>query len=159
LIASLYVILTYLSAVLNLAFGPFQFRLSEGLTLLPMIWGDAAVGVTLGTFLSNLGSPYGVLDWVFGTLATFLAASLVAWLGRRGAKDWLGAFIVAGVNALIVPVIIIAGSLGLRNFFSRPNLILEMYLPYAGTIFVEEFCVVAFLGIPLLRTIKGRVLR
>jgi len=65
LVAALYVVLTYLSSVFNLAFGPLQFRVSESLTLLPLIWGETVFGLTVGTLLSNLGSPYGIIDWVF----------------------------------------------------------------------------------------------
>lgn len=35
LVAALYVLLTYVSAALNLAYGTVQFRLSEALTVLP----------------------------------------------------------------------------------------------------------------------------
>ena len=42
-IAALYVILTYVSAALNLAYGPVQFRISEALTVLPAL-GTAALG-------------------------------------------------------------------------------------------------------------------
>lgn len=37
LVAAFYALLTYLSLAFNLAYGPVQFRLSEALTLLPVV--------------------------------------------------------------------------------------------------------------------------
>jgi len=48
LVAALYVVLTYLSSVFNLAFGPLQFRVSESLTLLPLIWGETVFWIDGG---------------------------------------------------------------------------------------------------------------
>lgn len=159
LVAALYVVLTYLSSVFNLAFGPLQFRVSESLTLLPLIWGETVFGLTVGTFLSNLGSPYGIIDWVFGTTATFIALSLVKWVGKKGYSEWLAALLVSLVNALMVPLIILVGAMGLHASNFDGILFSGVYWSYAATIFIEEFCVVAFLGIPLIRTIRGRVLK
>jgi len=65
LVAALYVVLTYLSSVFNLAFGPLQFRVSESLTLLPLIWGETVFWIDGGTLLSNLGSPYASLTGIW----------------------------------------------------------------------------------------------
>lgn len=73
-IAALYAVLTYAAAAVNLAYGPVQFRFSEALTILPAFTPAAVPGLALGCFLSNLASPLGIVDWVFGTLATLLAA-------------------------------------------------------------------------------------
>ena len=71
-IAALYAVLTYLAAAMNLAYGPVQFRFSEALTVLPVFTPAAIPGLALGCFLSNLASPLGIVDWVFGTAATCL---------------------------------------------------------------------------------------
>jgi len=159
LVAALYVVLTYLSSVFNLAFGPLQFRVSESLTLLPLIWGETVFGLTVGTLLSNLGSPYGIIDWVFGTSASFVALSAVRWIGKKGYSEWIAALAVSVVNALAVPFIILIGAMGLSSSSIGGVFVSSIYWSYAATIFIEEFCVVAFLGIPLIRTIKGRVLK
>ena len=86
-IAALYAVLTYVAAALNLAYGPVQFRFSEALTVLPVFTPAAVPGLALGCFLANLGSPLGIVDWVFGTGATLLAA-IGTWLvGRVRVKD------------------------------------------------------------------------
>ena len=86
-IAALYAVLTYVAAALNLAYGPVQFRFSEALTVLPVFTPAAVPGLALGCFLANLGSPLGIVDWVFGTGATLLAA-IGTWLvGRVRVRD------------------------------------------------------------------------
>lgn len=50
-----------------------QFRVAEALTVLPFLFPEAIPGLAVGCFLANLASPI-MLDWVFGTLATLLAA-------------------------------------------------------------------------------------
>lgn len=59
-----------------------QFRFSEALTVLPVFTPAAVPGLALGCFLANLGSPLGIVDWVFGTGATLLAA-IGTWLVGR----------------------------------------------------------------------------
>ena len=74
MIAALYVALTYLSNALGLAYGMVQFRLSEALCILPLFTPAAVPGLAVGCIVGNLGSPMGVVDIVFGTLATLGAA-------------------------------------------------------------------------------------
>ena len=82
MIAAIYAVLTYAAAAANLAYGAVQFRFSEALTVLPVFTPAAIPGLALGCFLSNLASPLGPVDWVFGTAATLLAAAL-SYLTRR----------------------------------------------------------------------------
>ena len=64
----------------GLAFPAIQFRLSEALCVLPCRDRKAAIpGLAVGCLITNLLSPYGLLDLVVGTLATLLAA---VWSGR-----------------------------------------------------------------------------
>ncbi|MBE6761803.1 MAG: QueT transporter family protein [Ruminococcaceae bacterium] len=74
LIAALYAVATYFSAALGLAYGGIQFRFSEALTILPAFTPAAIPGLIIGCFIGNLGSPFGVVDILLGTLATALAA-------------------------------------------------------------------------------------
>ena len=96
IIAAIYAALTLLLPIPQ--YGGVQLRVAEAMTLLPFLVPEATVGLTVGCFLSNLlGSPY-VLDWVFGTLATLLAASLT----RRMPNKWLAAVPPVLCNALII---------------------------------------------------------
>lgn len=73
--AALYVIFTYLSAMLGLSSGVIQCRLSEALCILPYFMGWAAVpGLAIGCLLANLLTGAVIYDVLFGTLATLLGA-------------------------------------------------------------------------------------
>lgn len=71
LVAAVYVALTL--AVHPLEYGPVQFRFSEILVLLCFYRKDYAPALTVGCLIANLFSPYGLLDIIFGTLATAIA--------------------------------------------------------------------------------------
>lgn len=75
-----------------------QFRAAEAMTVLPFLFPEAIPGLAVGCFLANLlGSPI-MLDWVFGTLATLLAA---LWT-RRMPNLYLAALPPVVCNAVIV---------------------------------------------------------
>ncbi|MCI8971509.1 MAG: QueT transporter family protein [Oscillibacter sp.] len=75
-----------------------QFRVAEAMTLLPFLFPEAIPGLAVGCFLANLlGSPI-MLDWIFGTLATLLAA---LW-SRRMPNLYLAALPPVVCNAVIV---------------------------------------------------------
>ena len=96
IIAAIYAGLTLLLPIPQ--YGGVQLRVAEAMTLLPFLVPEATLGLTVGCFLANLlGSPY-VLDWVFGTLATFLAAVIT----RRMPNKWLAAVPPVLCNAAIV---------------------------------------------------------
>lgn len=79
-------------------YGGVQFRVAEAMTLLPFLFPEAIPGLAVGCFLANLlGSPF-VLDWIFGTLATLLAA---LW-SRRMPNVYLAALPPVVCNAVIV---------------------------------------------------------
>ena len=66
--AALYVALTLVIAPLS--YGALQFRISEVLTLLCFFKKDYCYALILGCFISNLFSPLGALDLVFGVAST-----------------------------------------------------------------------------------------
>ena len=74
LIAALYTVATYISASMGLAYGGIQFRISEALNILPVFTPAAIPGLIVGCLLGNLGSPFGIIDILLGTLATALSA-------------------------------------------------------------------------------------
>lgn len=83
LLAAVYCVLAL--ALPMASFGPVQFRVSEALTVLPVFSPGAAIGVTLGCFLTNCaGVLMGVTfpqDILFGTFAT-LVGCVFTWLFR-----------------------------------------------------------------------------
>lgn len=72
IIAALYAVLTMFLPALS--YGAWQCRVSEAMTLLPVVLPQAIPGLFVGCLVANLLSPVGVLDIVFGSLATLLAA-------------------------------------------------------------------------------------
>lgn len=107
--AALYFVLTFF--VPAISYGPLQFRVGEALTLLPIIFPEATIGVTLGCLLANVFSPYAWYDMVFGTLATLLGAVGTYLIGRllKDKKLWVKC-LVGGIppvlfNAVILPLI------------------------------------------------------
>lgn len=82
-IAAMYVILTFLSSSMGLASGEIQIRLSEMLCVLPAFTPAAIPGLFLGCLLSNLLTGCTVIDIVFGSLATLIAAILSYQLRNR----------------------------------------------------------------------------
>lgn len=96
IVAAVYTVLTLCLPIPQ--YGPIQFRAAEAMTLLPFLFPAAIPGLAAGCFLANLlGSPY-ALDWVFGTLATLLAA---LWTSRMPNR-YLAAVPPVVCNALIV---------------------------------------------------------
>lgn len=99
MVAALYTVMGYFAGIFGLAFGPVQCRFAEALTVLPFLFPAAAPGLVVGCFLTNvLGSPYPV-DWLFGTLATAIAA----WLTMKMPRWYLAALPPIIVNAVILP--------------------------------------------------------
>ncbi len=100
LIAALYALLSYFSAMFGGAFGPF--RLSEALCVLPFLLPAAVPGLFVGCLAANLLSPYGALDILFGSLATLLAA---LWTSRCR-RAWQAPLPPVLCNALLVGAVI-----------------------------------------------------
>ncbi len=115
--AALYAILTI--AVAPLSYGPIQFRFSEALCILPLIFPECAIGVTLGCFIANFFGN-GVLDIVLGTFATLLASFFTALCGKfiknTPLKLFLGALAPVLFNAIIIPFTFLAVT-DLKEFY------------------------------------------
>lgn len=95
-----------LSVAFNaIAFGPVQFRVSEILVLLPLIFPEAIPGLAIGCFFTNFFfSPFGVFDMVLGTLATLIGA-IGTYLLRR--RPFLATLPPIVANTLLVPLIFV----------------------------------------------------
>ena len=101
MVAALYTVMGYFGNVFGLTFGPVQVRFAEALTVLPVLFPAAAPGLAVGCLITNLLSPYGPVDVIFGTLATAIAA----WITMKMPRWYLAALPPILVNALILPPI------------------------------------------------------
>ena len=96
----------------SFASGAIQCRLSEAFTLLPLLFPEAIIGVTIGCLIFNVTQGI-VYDMIFGTLATLLAGVTTYFLGKLVKNDFLkialGGLPPVLFNAFIVPIILIFG--------------------------------------------------
>ena len=115
MVAALYAVITLATPVLSYGAGSgWECRLSEAMTMLAVLFPEAVPGLTDGYLVSNLLSPVGPLDIIFGTLATLIAA-LGTWHFRS--HLWLAALCPVLSNAVIVGLIL-SVSYGLPLFFT-----------------------------------------
>ena len=84
-VAALYAVLTLILAPFS--YGPIQFRVSEVMVLLAFFDPMYIVGLTIGCFIANILGPNGIMDVVFGTLATFVSVSAIALTRKMAKKD------------------------------------------------------------------------
>ncbi|MDJ1122674.1 QueT transporter family protein [Olsenella sp. YH-ols2217] len=147
----------------SLAWGPVQFRASEALCVLALFTPDAVPGLALGCAIANavnivLGGTgtLGLLDVVFGTLATALGAAWTWRFRSRRAVALLGPVIA---NALIVPAYLPLMLQGL-GFYTVPftSVALDgawplMYAFGLVATAVGEAVVLAVLGAPFARAL------
>jgi uncharacterized membrane protein len=103
IIAALYVVFTGVSAMLGLASGVIQVRLSEALTILPYFTSAAVPGVTIGCLLANLLTGAPLPDIIFGTLASFLGVLGASFLRKH---KYLVALPTILSNAIIIPLVL-----------------------------------------------------
>ena len=147
----------------SLAWGPIQFRVSEALCVLALFTPAAIPGLTLGCVIANVMNivisgtgMLGMLDVVFGSLATF-AGALFTWKMRRHPLVALAGPVLA--NALIVPAYLPLLLQGV-GFYTIPfttisldNSWLFMYLFGLVTTGVGEAVIMYVLGYPLARSL------
>ncbi len=143
-IAAIYVALTYLAGLMNLAYGPVQFRFSEALTVLPFLFPEAVPGLFVGCVVSNILSPYGTLDLVVGSMATLIAA---IWTNRCGKRAFAPMPPVIA-NALLVGAMIAWCETGFGAGFGAA------FAYNALTVGAGELVVCYALGLPLLKILE-----
>ena len=165
MIAATYAALTLVALLFlgSLAWGPVQFRISEAVCVLALFTADAIPGLALGCALANLANivlsgtgMIGMLDVVFGTLATALGAWFTWRNRRRPALALMGPVIA---NALIVPAYLPLMLQGI-GFYTIPftNIAIDgaypaMYLFGLVTTALGEAVVMYALGLPLARAL------
>lgn len=147
----------------SLAWGPIQFRVSEALCALALFTPAAIPGLTLGCVIANVANivlsgtgMLGMLDVVFGSLATF-AGALFTWKMRKHPLAALAGPVLS--NALIVPAYLPILLKGV-GFYTIPftSISLDaswplMYLFGLVTTGIGEAVIMYVLGYPLARSL------
>ena len=136
-IAGLYALLTLINP-LSMP-GMIEIRLSEALTVLPIVFPSAIPGLAVGCLTANLLHGAMLPDVIFGTLATLIAAGLTR-LTRK--KTVIAALMPALCNGVIVGILM--------------NRVYALNMPLALcmlSVFASEALVCLTLGLLLLRGI------
>lgn len=146
IIAALYVVLTYLSALFGMSSGVIQCRLSEALTVLPHVTFSAVPGLFVGCLVSNVLFGSAVLDVIFGSIAT-LIGSIITYLLRKRSV-YLAPIGPIISNTVIVPFV-------LRYAYGMENSLWFMAL----TVFIGEVISSAVFGLIFYFSAKKRLSR
>ena len=148
LIAAVYAVVTILTA--SFAYGPVQFRIAEALCILPFFLPFTTWGLFVGCILANIISPVGILDVVFGSLATLGCCLCTAAIGRR----WDGESWGGQILACLMPVIwnaVIIGLLLALFYAEEGKAKIVLFFLYGAEVGVGELAVMFILGLPLMR--------
>ena len=144
LIGAIYAALTM--SLPFLSYGSVQLRVSEALTILPLFYPEAVIGLFVGCLISNIIGN-GILDVIFGSLATLVSAILTYIVGKKIKNDKLK-FIVGGffpviINAIVIPFTYLM-------IMELPSLYWLNFL----TVFIGQFLAVYLFGTVLYLSIK-----
>lgn len=144
-VAALYVVLSYLSNILNLTYGPVQLRFSEALTVLPFLCPVTTWGLFTGCVITNILSPYGLPDLIFGSLATLIAGLLTA----RCPSKWLAPLPPIVCNFVLVGGLIAFQQVGFTAAFPMA------FLANGAGVAAGEALACYVLGMVLLTVLPG----
>ena len=174
-IAAIYASLTIMLAPIS--YGPLQIRVAEIFTVLPFFSSFSIWGLFVGCIVSNFFSPYGIIDMIFGSLATLIAAIITYYIGRSNIpyKKYLAPLPAVIVNALIVAFLIncitvtnpIEIGMAVHKIISNPKELSSFIkftinfnfnkVAFWGSVLwigLGEFIACYFLGLPLLLAIE-----
>lgn len=147
LVGALYAALTM--ALAPISYGPLQFRVSEVLCILPFFLPYTAWGLFFGCMIANLASAAGMLDIVFGSLATLISCAGVALCGMR-----LGSGLKSRIIACLMPVVwnglIVGATLTIALAGLNPLKEFGAFALFAGEVALGELGVMFVIGLPLM---------
>ena len=148
LIAAIYVVLTLIFQPISFSMNsPLQFRVSEALTLLPIVTADAVPGLFVGCLLANWLGGGIWFDVVLGSIATLLAALCTR---KFRSKPVVAAIFPTIFNGLIVgPVVYFAYVRAPGDPISVTTLLFNM-----ATVALGELVVCYVLGLPMVYGLK-----
>ncbi|MBD7913242.1 QueT transporter family protein [Clostridium cibarium] len=145
IIAAIYAILTLVLAPIS--YGAIQIRISEIMVLLALFDPFYIVGLTLGCFIANILGPNGLVDAIFGTLATFISVYAISATAKR-VKNKDISLVVASLWPTVINGLIVGGML---NYLYQVPLVFAI-----GTVAIGEFVVVTIVGVPITKIIQTK---
>lgn len=145
-VGALYAVLTMVLAPIS--YGALQFRVSEVLCILPFFMPSTAWGLFVGCIVANLMSTAGVLDVVFGSLATLITCLCIARCGKMG--NTLKARLLACFMPVIWNGLIVGATLTIALAGLNPLTHFGAFLVFAGEVALGELGVMYIIGLPLM---------
>jgi uncharacterized membrane protein len=116
-----------------LSYGQIQVRIAEALTILPFFTPAAIPGLFIGCIVANFFGPVGMLDVIFGSAATLIAA----YLSYKMPAKWLVPLPPVIVNGIIIGYLL--------NYLYQLPLFITM-----GWVALGQLISCYFIGYPLL---------
>ena len=153
-----YAALTMLLAPIS--YGGIQCRLSEALCVLPFFLPSTAWGLFLGCAVANCISAAGILDIVFGSLATLLAGLCTAALGRGWRESGCWPSLGRRIAACLMPVLwngLVIGAVLSATLMPR-DAFWPGFAMFAGQVAAGETIALLLLGLPLMNVLRRRLL-
>lgn len=155
-LAAVYAVLTLVLAPIS--YGAVQFRVSELLCIMPFFLPGSAVGLFVGCLIANLFSPVGILDIIFGPIATLLAGLCTAAIGRRAMAGRSGEDSLPGwgwcIGACACPVVFNALIIGaILGYTLTPDAVLQGFALFGLQVGAGEAVVLFVLGLPVMRLV------
>lgn len=135
LIAAVYAAITI--ALAPISYGQIQVRVAEALTVLPAFTPAAIPGLFVGCIVANLYGGGGIIDIVFGSLATLVAA----YLSYKMPKKWLIPLPPIIVNGIIIGYVL--------NYVYGAPLLITM-----GWVSIGQIIACYGLGYPLMTVLE-----
>lgn len=146
MIAAIYAALTLI--FVPISFNAVQFRISEAMTVLPMLLPEAVPGLAVGCLVANiLGCAVGCAalpDVIGGTLATLIAAILTRMLRKKPVLAMASPVVINGL--IVGPLVYFCYEY--KSIFSLGALSFTVF-----TVTLGEAVVVAILGTLLIKVL------
>jgi uncharacterized membrane protein len=114
MVAAVYIAVTI--GLAPISFGAIQLRVSEALTLLAFFNPIFVPGLTLGVLIANFASPYGPIDMLLGTLASFIAFVCIRITRRTINSLFVASLFPTITNGLIIPFVILGQELTFASY-------------------------------------------
>lgn len=136
LVAAIYFVVTYL--LRDFSYGPVQFRIAEVLNILAWYNPVYRIGITMGCFLANLYSNYGIYDLIFGTAHTFISLTLMSKI-----KNIYVASLMPALCSFIVSI-----GIGIASGS------MEGFLAITSQIMISEFVAVSIISVAVFKLLE-----
>ena len=141
-------------ALAPITYGNIQIRIAEALTLLPILFPEAILGVTLGCALTNLiGAMMGInilgfMDVFVGTAATLIAALLTYYLRKI-------TFANQPILSALMPVLLNGLIIGAElSFVLMPDAFFVGWMIFGLEVAMGEAIACFVFGLPLIHMLK-----